>query len=155
TGASNWNNLSVVGNVVTLGGPASGPLSGNIDGVGVLFVHNAVNTSMNFENFLLTTNPVSILPPAIGVNGAPWNQTVASGGGVSFGVSATGTSPFTYGWTLNGVLLNDGGRISGAHSPVLTIGNLTTNDIGQIIAYVTNSVGVDDSLNSPNSVPAG
>jgi hypothetical protein len=150
TAAANWNTFMLNGNVVTLGGPASSDLSGNIDGAGFVFVHNAVNTSMNFENFLVSTNPVSILPPAIGVNGAPWNQTVAAGGGVSFGVSATGTQPFTYGWTLNGVLLNNGGKISGAHSPVLTIANIIPSDAGQIIAWVTNSVGVDDSLNSPN-----
>jgi hypothetical protein len=150
TGATNWNNLTVAGNVVTPGGPASSDLSGTIDGAGLLFVHNAVNTSMNFENFLLSTNPVSILPPAIGVNGAPWSQTVATGGGVSFGVAATGTQPFSYGWTLNGVLLQNGGRISGAHSNILTIANLTPADNGQIIAWVTNSAGVDDSLNSPN-----
>lgn len=150
TPAANWNTFTINGNVVTLGGPAASALSGNIDGAGLVFVHNAVNTSMNFENFLLSTNAVSIVPPAIGVNGAPWNQTVAAGGGAQFGVSATGTQPFTYGWTLNGVLLNNGGRISGAHSPVLTIGNVTASDAGQIIAWVTNSVGVDDSLNSPN-----
>jgi hypothetical protein len=150
TAASNWNNLTISGNIVTLGGVAASPLSGNLDGAGLVFVHSVTNTSMNFENFLLSTNPVSILPPAIGVNGAPWNQTVPTGGGASFGVSATGTSPFTYGWTLNGVLLNNGGRVSGAHSPTVTIANLTPGDNGQIIAWVTNFVGVDDSLNSPN-----
>jgi hypothetical protein len=150
TNATNWNNLTINGNVVTLGGAASSPLSGAIDGAGLVFVHSITNTSMNFENFLISTNPVSILPPAIGVNGAPWNQTAPTGGGASFGVSATGTQPFTYGWTLNGLSLNDGGRISGAHSSTLTIANLTPADNGQIIAWVTNSVGVDDSLNSPN-----
>jgi hypothetical protein len=150
TAATNWNSLTISGNIVTLGGVVSSPLSGNIDGAGLVFVHSATNTSMNFENFLITTNPVSILPPAIGVNGAPWSQTVPTGGGASFGVFATGTAPFTYGWTLKGVLLNNGGRISGAHSPTLTIANLTPSDNGQIIAWVTNSVGMDDSLNSPN-----
>lgn len=150
TAASNWNTFAVNGNVVTLGGPALSALSGSLDGGGFVFVHSATNTSMNFENFFISTTPVSIVPPAIGVNGAPWSQTVASGGGVSFGVSATGTQPFTYGWTLNGVLLINGGRISGAHSPVLTIANVTAADAGQVIAWVTNSVGVDDSLNSPN-----
>lgn len=150
TAASNWNTFTINGNIVTLGGPAASALTGNIDGAGFVFVHNSVNTSMNFENFFLSTNAVSIVPPAIGVNGAPWNQTVAAGGGAQFGVSATGTQPFTYGWTLNGVLLNNGGRISGAHGPILTIANVGPSDAGQIIAWVTNSVGVDDSFNSPN-----
>ncbi|HET7626574.1 MAG TPA: hypothetical protein VFM25_15065, partial [Verrucomicrobiae bacterium] len=148
--ATNWNVLSMNGNNVIPGGGASGDLSGTIDGVGLLFVHNAVDTSMNFENFVVSTSPVAILPPAIGFDGAPWSQTVATGGGARFGVSAAGTPPFNYGWTLNGVLLNDGGRISGAHTPVLTIANLTPEDSGQIVAWVTNAVGVDDSFNSPN-----
>jgi len=147
TAATNWNNLTINGNIVTFGGVASSALSGNIDGAGLVFVHNAVNTSMNFENFLITTNPVSILPPTIGTDGSPWSQTVAAGGGVSFGVSATGTSPFTYGWTLNGVKLANGGRISGATSPTLTIANLTAADNGTVVAFVTNSVGVDQSDN--------
>ena len=147
TAASNWNNLTINGNLVTLGGPTSSPLSGNIDGAGLVFVHNAVNTSMNFENFLITTNPLSILPPTIGTDGSPWSQTAAAGGGVSFGVSATGTSPFSYGWTLNGVKLANGGRISGATSPTLTIANLTPADNGTIVAFVTNSVGLDESDN--------
>jgi hypothetical protein len=147
TAATNWNNLTINGNVVTLGGVASSPLSGNIDGAGLVFVHNAVNTSMNFENFLITTNPVSILPPTIGTDGSPWNQTAASGGGVSFGVVATGTSPFTYGWTLNGVKLANGGRIFGATGPTLTIADVTTADNGTVVAFVTNAVGVDESDN--------
>ncbi|HET7625084.1 MAG TPA: hypothetical protein VFM25_07450, partial [Verrucomicrobiae bacterium] len=56
--ATNWNVLSVNGNNVIPGGAASGDLSGTIDGVGLLFVHNAVDTSMNFENFVVSTSPV-------------------------------------------------------------------------------------------------
>jgi Ig-like domain-containing protein/immunoglobulin I-set domain protein len=145
--ATNWNNLTINANTATIGGAAGGNLSGNITGVGIVMAHLGLNGGgdFNFNTFVLTTNAVTVLPPTIGVAGAPYSQTVPSGGGVSFGVSATGQLPFTYGWTLNGVPLVDGGRISGATSPTLTIANLTSADNGTIVAFVTNSVGVDES----------
>jgi len=148
TAATNWNNLTIDGNTVTIGGQASSDLSGNITGAGLVFVHNdSSGASMNFQNFAIVTNEIAVLPPVIGTAGVPWDQTVASGGGASFGVSATGTEPFSYGWTLNGVPLVNGGRVSGATTPTVTIANLTMADSGPIVAYVTNSVGVDQSDN--------
>ena len=66
---------------------------------------------------------------------------------------SSGSLPITYSWSLNGVTLTNGGRISGATSPTLTIANCTTNDsdpiylensdMGNVIAYVSNSIGSD------------
>jgi len=146
--ASNWNTLTLGANGAAIGAPAAGNLSGDITGAGIVMAHLGLNGGgdFNFDNFAITTSAATVLPPTIGLNGAPYSQTVASGGGVSFGVAATGAQPFTYGWTMNGTPLANGGRISGATSPTLTIANLNSGDNNAtIVAYVTNLVGVDSS----------
>jgi len=110
---------------------------------------------MNFQNFEITTNAAVGTAPTIGAVGAPLGVNVPSGGGASFGVTAAGTQPFTYGWTTNGIAVHDGGRISGSSTAILTIADLTTNDTDlQIVAFVTNSAGFDesDSVLSPPQV---
>ena len=143
--ATNWNNLTIAGNVVTIGSQASGALTGKITGAGLVFVHTAAS-DMNFENFEIVTNPVTILPPVIGAN-YPIDVSVPSGGGASLGVATvSGSQPFTYSWKTNGVTVVNGGRVSGATNATLTIANLSSADNGmQIIAFVTNSAGGDES----------
>jgi hypothetical protein len=145
TNAANWRNLTIAGNVITPGGPASSPLTGNITGAGLLVTHRGVS-GLNFQNFEIITNALAILPPVIGAN-YPIDISVPSGGGASFGVATTtGSQPFTYGWKTNGVAVANGGRVSGANTATLTIANLNVNDSGmQIIAFVTNSAGFDES----------
>lgn len=142
--ATNWNNLTIAGNVVTIGSQASSDLTGNITGAGMVFVHTASGASMNFDNFVIMTNAVTIPPTVIGTS-YPIDVSVPSGGGASFGVAASGQLPFTYSWKTNGVTVGNGGRVSGATNATLTIANLTSSDDGmQIIAYVTNSFGNGD-----------
>jgi hypothetical protein len=144
---TNWNNLTIdpVNTFVTIGSQAAGPLAGNITGAGLIFVHNATGADINFQDFAIITNAVSILAPTIDPY-EPLNQSVSSGGGASFGVSATGTQPFTYSWTINGNPVSDGGRISGSTTPTFTIANLTASDNNlQVVANVSNNVGSDNS----------
>ncbi len=146
---TNWNNLTINGTAVTIGSQASSPLTGNITGAGLVVAHNiavpVTGSDMNFQNFLITTNQAVATAPSIGTD-IPLALGVASGGGASFGVAATGTQPFTYGWTTNGVWVQNGGRVSGANTATLTIADLTASDDNmQIIAFVTNSAGSDDS----------
>ena len=143
---TNWNNLTITSTGATIGSQASGALTGNITGAGLIVAHNdASGSDMNFQNFEILTNAAVGTEPSIG-NNVPLNVGVASGGGASFGVSATGTQPFIYGWTTNGVLVHNGGRVSGATTPTLTIANLNANDNNlQIVAFVTNSAGFDES----------
>lgn len=158
TVAAAWNTLTITSSGAAIGGPASGPLTGNITGVGLVFVHHGAGGDFNWNQFLVTTDVVTPQPPTIGESGVPWSQTVAAGGGVSFGVSTTGgATPFTYGWTLNGVplvdgTLPDGAVVSGAQSPTVTIAGVTTNETGpsgtvNVVAFVTNSAGFDESDN--------
>jgi hypothetical protein len=159
TKASAWNALTITATNAAIGGPAPGALTGNITGAGVVFMHHGAGGDFNWNQFLVTTDVVQAQAPSIGDTGVPWSQTVAAGGGVSFGVSTvSGATPFTYGWTLNGVPLADGplpdgAIVSGAHSPTVTIAGVTTNEVGgnggtvDVVAFVTNSVGFDESDN--------
>jgi hypothetical protein len=144
--ATNWNNLTISSTGAVIGGQAAGPLTGNIIGAGLVVAHNtSTGSDMNFQSFMIVTNQALGTPPSIGAN-YPLDLTVASGGGASFGVSSSGTPPFTYGWSTNGVFVSNGGRISGADTPTLIIANLNANDNGlQIVAYVTNAAGNDNS----------
>jgi hypothetical protein len=144
--ATNWNNLTITSTNAITGGQASSALTGNITGAGLIVAHNdASGSDMNFQDFEILTNQAVGTAPSIGTD-IPLNVSVASGGGASFGVSADGTHPFTYGWTTNGVPVHDGGRVSGSTTPTLTIANLNGGDNNmQIVAFVTNSAGSDES----------
>lgn len=143
---TNWHNLTITGTNAMIGAQPGGALSGNITGVGLVVAHNdSTGSDMNFQNFEVLTNAAVGTPPTIGT-GIPLAVGVAAGGGASFGVTANGTQPFTYGWTTNGVAVHDGGRVSGSTTATLTIANLnSTDDNMQIVAFVTNSAGFDES----------
>jgi len=145
--AANWNNLTITSTGATIGSQASSALTGNITGAGLVVAHNdASGSDMNFQNFEILTNQAVGTAPYIDTD-FPLSVGVASGGGVSFGVSTVaGTPPFTYTWTTNGVVAQDGGRVSGSTTPTLTIADLSSADNGmQIVAFVTNSAGGDES----------
>ena len=57
----------------------------------------------------------------------------------------SGTSPFTNAWKFNGNNLVDGGRISGAKTPTLSISNAQPSDAGNYQFWSTNSLGVSHS----------
>jgi hypothetical protein len=145
--ATNWNNLTITGTGAVIGSRASSALTGNITGAGIIMAHNdSSGSDMNFQDFEIITNAAVGQPPYIG-DDTPNNATVASGGGASFGVALTsGSPPFTYGWTTNGVPVQNGGRVSGATTATLTIANLSAADNGMtVVAFVTNAAGSDES----------
>lgn len=145
--AANWNTVTITGSGAIIGGPASGALAGTITGAGLVIAHNdSTGSSMNFQDFEITTNSAVGTPPSIGTD-IPLSVGVASGGGASFGVSTvSGTPPFGYYWTTNGVMVGNGPNVSGATTPTLTLANLTAANNGMsIVAYVTNTAGSDYS----------
>lgn len=159
TQASRWKNLTINSGSVTIGSQAAGTLAGNITGAGLVFSFNGGGGDFNWDAFEITTDQVQAQPPSITGAGAPWSQSVAAGGAASFEVATvSGATPFTYGWTLNGAplangTLPDGAVVSGAQSPIVTIAGVTTNEVGgnggtvNVVAFVTNSVGYDESDN--------
>jgi hypothetical protein len=67
----------------------------------------------------------------------PSDVTNNAGGTAAFQVAADANSaPLGYQWQFNGTNLIDGGRISGAWSNILTITNVSTNDMGSYSVLV-------------------
>jgi uncharacterized repeat protein (TIGR03803 family) len=89
------------------------------------------------------TLQIEFAPPAI-VSG-PVSQTVLTGTTVSFEVQVTGDAPLSYQWQDNGTNLADGGNLSGASTPTLTVASVTAANAG---IY---SVVVSNALNSVSS----
>ena len=79
------------------------------------------------------------IAPAITLD--PVSQTVTAGVTVEFTAAATGTAPLTYRWRKDTENLNNGGSISGADTPVLTLTGVTAADIGSYDFVATNGAG--------------
>ncbi|MFA6546411.1 MAG: immunoglobulin domain-containing protein, partial [Limisphaerales bacterium] len=77
--------------------------------------------------------------PLVSITQNPTNQTVFEGTNVTFRVTFTGTGPFSYQWTFNGL------AIPGATSSNYTILNVTTNQGGTYLVRVTNPGGTVNS----------
>ncbi|MBL6765240.1 MAG: immunoglobulin domain-containing protein [Verrucomicrobiae bacterium] len=76
-------------------------------------------------------------PPVI--TAQPQSLTACTGTNVSFTVTATGTAPFSYQWSLNGT------PISGATAATYSIATVATSDAGSYSVTITNSVGSTNS----------
>jgi len=96
---------------------------------------SGANTAIRGVRYI--PNPCS--GPSIGAAGQPANTVACPGGSAQFTVSPTGTGPFTYRWRLGGTPLNDGGSVSGAFSPTLTINPVGGTDFGSYDVVVTNA----------------
>jgi hypothetical protein len=77
------------------------------------------------------------LPPSIVTQ--PQSQTAALNGQATFTVSAAGTAPLTYQWTLNGA------AISGATSAALQLSSITSSQGGSYEVQVSNAAGTVSS----------
>ncbi len=93
------------------------------------------------------------LPPVFTVEAT--NRTARTGSATVFIAMVNGTAPFSYQWLKNGVVLADGGNISGALTSVLTVDNLTTNDSGVYSLTVSNVVASITSSNATLFVGRG
>ncbi len=56
-------------------------------------------------------------------------------------VSYVGTTPITYQWKKNGIILSDNARITGSQSNVLTIANAQAGDVGPYQVFASNPLG--------------
>jgi len=78
--------------------------------------------------------------PAILQN--PTNRIVPPGNNAIFTVVARGTPTLSYQWYKDGTTpLSDGGNISGAQTPTLTVSGVSAGDVGSYSVFVTNGVG--------------
>ena len=69
------------------------------------------------------------------------NRTNLTGTTVTFAVSAFGTTPLSYQWWKDQTPLVDGGNISGASTPALTLANVQIADSGEYSLVISNRAG--------------
>lgn len=97
---------------------------------------NAGNYDVIVSNIAgIVTSSIATLALDPGITTQPLSQAVVSGGSVTFTVTATGTSPFSYQWRFNGA-----NRI-GATSGTLTLNNVQSGDAGNYDVVVSNAKG--------------
>jgi endonuclease/exonuclease/phosphatase family metal-dependent hydrolase len=97
--------------------------------------HMAVIKDFSIPSGSLTTNP-----PAIATQ--PQSQAVAAGNSVTFSVTVSGTSPFSYQWLFNGT------NISGATNNPFVLASAQLTNAGNYSVVVTNLVGSATSSNA-------
>jgi len=148
--ATNWNTLSFDSSGVTIGARPAANLSGDITGVGVVVLQGAPG-SWDYANFQISSiSNTTTMPPLMAA--APLSQTVYEGAGVSYSVHATGSEPFAYYWSKDGVPVSDTARISGSKTATLTITNVTPDDLAGFTVIVSNSAGWFDTSTNGNAL---
>ncbi|MGZ4974108.1 MAG: immunoglobulin domain-containing protein, partial [Limisphaerales bacterium] len=80
-----------------------------------------------------------LLPPSITTQ--PRAQTLNVGTTGVLSVAVSGTAPFTYSWSKDGLALANAGNISGANSANLTVASIADSDAGNYSCVVSNNVG--------------
>ena len=111
----------------------------------------------------VTSSPTAVLtvnvPPSI--TAPAQSQTIIAGSNVTMTVAASGTLPLNYQWRLYGTNLVNGGNITGATAPNLTILAAQTNNagpytvvIGNVAASLTSSPPAQLTVNVPPSITA-
>ncbi|HEX5221189.1 MAG TPA: LamG-like jellyroll fold domain-containing protein [Verrucomicrobiae bacterium] len=136
--------------------PQDRAFSGTIDEVAV------------FNRALPQTEIYNLYKKGLGLNAIgptiptqPKSLALYEGRTAKFQITASGDTPLTYQWRRNNLNLSDGGNISGANTPSLTINNVSiaanAGDydivVGNIAGSVTSSV-VTLTIVASNSTPA-
>ena len=128
--------------------------NGRITGAGtnelkIAFATNADEGIYKCEIFstcgAITSNQVILtVDDSTAISIHPINQTIVEGSTALFSISATGIIN-GYQWQKDGVDLINGGDISGATTPVLTIANVESADEGSYRCVVTGKCGTINS----------
>jgi uncharacterized repeat protein (TIGR03803 family) len=147
--SASWLNASVTNGTIAPGVPAttvtlslnaaanSLPLGNYTANV---WFTNLNDGSVQSRQFDLAVQPGPQTPPIVVAQST--NQVVLDGGTATFTVEVTADSlPVAYQWTRNGIILTDGGNISGATTSTLTISNVSAAEVGSYSVFVANSIG--------------
>ena len=138
TGATN----TTIGNDIF--SPTARIFNGTIDEVAVF--NSALSDTQILGQFSKATG---IGPVAPSISGQPASTTIYAGKTITLTATGiNGTPTLTYQWQFGGANLNDGGNISGSHTPTLTISNVVTADSGTYTLQVSNPVGTTPSSNA-------
>ncbi len=96
------------------------------------------------------TQARAFLSPVI--TGQPTDQTAVVGDTVTFSVGVSGSAPLSYQWRYNGAILPNGGGVSGATTPNLTLANVQAAQAGTYSVMVTNAAAGVTSVNAQLTV---
>jgi hypothetical protein len=99
------------------------------------YAGNPVNLTASLANvdLVLTEAPRIAAPPV--------QARTAPGGTATFSVTAAGTEPLAYRWSKDGVLLADGGMVSGSQTATLQLTGAAAADAGDYAVEVSNALG--------------
>ena len=99
----------------------------------------SVVVSNQYNSVTSADATLAVIDPAI--TAQPQAQGASPGGTAVFTVGAAGTPSLSYRWQKNGLILSNGGNVSGATMPTLTISNVQTGDVASYSAAVSNGIG--------------
>lgn len=111
-----------------------------------LVVSNAAGVTVSSNAVLAVTSSAPV------IISQPVSQIALLGATAQLAVTVEGSAPFTYQWMLNQTNLADGGAISGSATPVLTISNVNSTNIGTYTLVVSNAIGSATSAGAVLSV---
>jgi hypothetical protein len=97
-----------------------------------------VNTSTTTADLNLANNvslKTSVVYAVPSITTQPTNQVTTIGGSANFYVTATGSTPLSYQWTLNGA------GVLGATGATLSLTNVQSAQVGTYAVVVTNAAG--------------
>lgn len=94
----------------------------------------------------LTSAVASLIVEDPFINTQPRSQFLIAGQTCRLSVGAGGTSPLGYQWFKDGMILNDGGNISGALTPMLTLSNVLGGGAGRYAVVISNGYSSVTSL---------
>jgi hypothetical protein len=77
---------------------------------------------------------------ALTITVQPQSRSALTGSNVTFTVGAVGSEPRVYQWQRDAVNLSDGGNVSGAFSPTLSLANVASDDTASYRVVITNTV---------------
>ena len=128
---------------------------GNISGAytATLNVNNVLGGDAAFYQVVVTNvfgsitsvvASLTVLDPLL--TSQPTNQAANAGQSITFNASALGTTPLHCQWLKDGLNLTDGGNVSGAQTPTLTLTNVLGGDAGGYQVIVTNVWGSTTSV---------
>lgn len=137
------------GAVTTVAGLADAP--GSTDGLGRdarFFFPQGIAVDTNGALYVSsgTTVRKGVLATGPVITQQPQNQSVTSGGNVTFSVTAGGNPAPAYQWSYNGA------AISGATGAALTLSAVRTSDAGVFAVTVSNALGSTTSSNATLTV---
>ena len=134
---------------LTNGGRFSGVNSATLAITGVLAGDAGSYSCLvsNIAGVAVATATLSVvIPPTIDSQVPPGGPFAAgSGGTVSLSVTAHATHPINYLWSKNNSPLSDGGHVSGATLPTLTLSGVDSTDVGTYSCHLSNADGATDS----------